>query len=212
MKIRSWVWSCGPTVFRERSWGTVLRMKHSRQKWIGYLLFDAAFRPSFVARLRLSPRLGRIFFKKQTSNQLNDQLVIAICDLKISLFERRVSAAAEPEKQEERTITGITRYLQEHLAEELSLSVLAEQFHLNPQYISQLFKSEIGVNFLAYLTSIRMEKAKKLLLSTSLSVAEVAEQSGYGDYRVFTKVFKKSEGITPSQYRRDFQSDVHLKI
>ncbi|MGM9650717.1 MAG: helix-turn-helix domain-containing protein [Faecousia sp.] len=127
-----------------------------------------------------------------------------IDNLKISLFEQRVSAAPEPEKQEERTITGITRYLQEHLAEEISLSVLAEQFHLNPQYISQLFKSEIGVNFLAYLTNIRMEKAKKLLLSTSLSIAEVAEQSGYGDYRVFTKVFKKSEGITPSQYRRDF--------
>ena len=127
-----------------------------------------------------------------------------IDSLKISLFERRVSSAAEPEKQEERAITGITRYLQEHLAEEISLSVLAEQFHLNPQYISQLFKSEIGVNFLVYLTNIRMEKAKKLLLSTALSIAEVAEQSGYGDYRVFTKVFKKSEGITPSQYRRDF--------
>ena len=127
-----------------------------------------------------------------------------IDSLKISLFERRVSSAAEPEKQEERAITGITRYLQEHLAEEISLSVLAEQFHLNPQYISQLFKSEIGVNFLVYLTNIRMEKAKKLLLSTALSIAEVAEQSGYGDYRVFTKVFKKSEGSTPSQYRRDF--------
>ena len=86
----------------------------------------------------------------------------------------------------------------------MSLSVLAEEFHLNPQYISQLFKNEIGVNFLAYLTNIRMEKAKKLLLSTPLSITEVAEQSGYGDYRVFTKVFKKSEGITPSQYRRDF--------
>ena len=127
-----------------------------------------------------------------------------IDNLKISLFERRVSAAEETEKQEERTITGITRYLQEHLAEEMSLSVLAENFHLNPQYISQLFKNEIGVTFLTYLTGIRMEKAKKLLLSTSLSVAEVAEQSGYGDYRVFTKVFKKSEGSTPSQYRRDF--------
>lgn len=127
-----------------------------------------------------------------------------IDNLKISLFENRVSSASEPEKQEERTITGITKYLQEHLAEDLSLSVLAEEFHLNPQYISQLFKNEIGVNFLTYLTNIRMEKAKKLLLSTSLSVAEVAEKSGYGDYRVFTKVFKKSEGITPSQYRRDF--------
>ena len=127
-----------------------------------------------------------------------------IDNLKISLFEQRVTAAAEPEKQEERTITGITRYLQEHLAEEISLSVLADRFHLNPQYISQLFKSEIGVNFLVYLTNIRMEQAKKLLLTTSLSIAEVSEQSGYCDYRVFTKVFKKSEGITPSQYRRDF--------
>lgn len=127
-----------------------------------------------------------------------------IDNLKISLFEQRVSEKAEPEKQEERTITSITRYLQEHLAEDLSLTVLADEFHLNPQYISQLFKNEIGVNFLSYLTNIRMEKAKKLLLSTSLSITDVADQSGYGDYRVFTKVFKKSEGITPSQYRRDF--------
>ena len=47
------------------------------------MLFDAAFRPSFVARLRLSPRLGRIFFNKQTSNQLDAQLVIAIYEGKI---------------------------------------------------------------------------------------------------------------------------------
>ncbi|MCI5480090.1 MAG: helix-turn-helix domain-containing protein [Lachnospiraceae bacterium] len=127
-----------------------------------------------------------------------------IDNLKISLFEQRVADQTESEELEERAITGITRYLQEHLAEEVSLSILAEQFHLNPQYISQLFKNEIGVGFLTYLTSIRMEKAKKLLISTPLSVAEIAEQSGYGDYRVFTKVFKKSEGITPSQYRRDF--------
>ena len=129
-----------------------------------------------------------------------------IDNLKISMFEQRVTDERESAEQEERTITNITRYLQEHLSEEMSLAVLSDEFHLNPQYISQLFKNEIGVGFLAYLTNIRMEKAKKLLLSTSLSIAEVAERSGYGDYRVFTKVFKKSEGITPSQYRRDFQS------
>lgn len=125
-----------------------------------------------------------------------------IDNLKISLFERK--AADEPLHREERVITGITRYLQKHLSEDVSLNVLSEEFHLSAQYISQLFKSEVGVNFLAYLTNIRMEHAKKLLLSTSLSVAEVSEQSGYGDYRVFTKVFKKAEGVTPSQYRRDF--------
>ncbi len=125
-----------------------------------------------------------------------------IDNLKIGLFRRRISL--RDDIQEERTIHGITRFLQEHLTEEISLSVLAEEFHLNPQYISQLFKSEIGVNFLAYLTNLRMERAKKLLLTTALSIAEISEQSGYTDYRVFTKVFKKYEGITPSQYRRDF--------
>ena len=125
-----------------------------------------------------------------------------IDNLKISLFEHQMEE--ESEEQEGRTITGITRYLQEHLSEELSLSVLAGHFHLNAQYISQLFKNEIGVGFLTYLTNIRMEKAKKLLVSTSLSVTEIAGQVGYGDYRVFTKAFKKSEGTTSSQYRRDF--------
>ena len=125
-----------------------------------------------------------------------------IDNLKIALFQHHSSRKQDP--QEERAITSLTRYLQEHLAEEISLSVLADEFHLSAQYISQLFKNEIGVNFLAYLTNIRMEKAKQLLLSTNLSIAEVSEQAGYGDYRVFTKVFKKTEGITPSQYRREF--------
>lgn len=122
--------------------------------------------------------------------------------LKISLYNNEVKE--KPVVKKERVITGITKYMQEHLSEDVSLHILSEEFHLNSQYISQLFKNEIGVNFLTYLTNIRMEHAKKLLLSSSLSIAEVSEQSGYGDYRVFTKVFKKSEGITPSQYRRDF--------
>ena len=127
-----------------------------------------------------------------------------IDNLKISMYEKQTSAQPDSDKQEERVISSITRYLQEHLSEEISLSVLADEFHLNPQYISQLFKNEIGVGFLAYLTNIRMEKAKKLLLSTALSVTEISSRVGYGDYRVFTKVFKKTEGITPSRFRREF--------
>lgn len=125
-----------------------------------------------------------------------------IDNLKISMFENR--AADDKEENQEHTIIGIVRYMQEHMTEEISLNILAEQFHLSAQYISQLFKNEIGVNFLVYLTNIRMEQAKKLLLSTPLSIAEVSERSGYSDYRVFTKVFKKTEGVTPSQYRRNF--------
>ncbi|MDY4968737.1 MAG: hypothetical protein SO101_00540 [Lachnospiraceae bacterium] len=57
-----------------------------------------------------------------------------IDNLKISLFKQRVTASAEPEEQEQRSIIGITRYVQEHLSEDVSLSVLSEEFHLNPQY------------------------------------------------------------------------------
>lgn len=128
-----------------------------------------------------------------------------IDNLKISLFEHQ--REAQPVQQEERPIHGLTRYLQEHLAEDMSLSALAEEFHLSAQYISQLFKSEIGVGFLTYLTNIRMERAKHLLLTTALSIGEISIQCGYGDYRVFTKAFKKTEGVTPTQYRRDFLAE-----
>lgn len=127
-----------------------------------------------------------------------------IDNLKVSLFQQRIKEDTAENEPEERVIVGITKYLQEHLKEEVSLSTLAEKFHLNAQYISQLFKNEIGVGFLSYLTNIRMEKAKKLLITTSRPITEIAEQTGFNDYRVFTKAFKKSENITPSQYRREF--------
>ena len=126
-----------------------------------------------------------------------------IDNLKISMFSKRTGE--EDINSEDSTIIRIVKYIQEHLEEEISLNILAEKFYLSSQYISQLFKNEIGVNFLAYLTNIRMENAKKLLISTSISIGEVSEKCGYSDYRVFTKLFKKQEGITPSQYRQNFK-------
>lgn len=125
-----------------------------------------------------------------------------IDNLKISLFESKKEN--KDSQQKDRMIVSITKYLQNHLQEDVSLNVLAQEFHLNAQYISQLFKTEIGVGFLTYLTNIRMEHAKKLLLSTDDAISDISDQCGYNDYRVFTKVFKKKEGITPSQFRRDF--------
>ena len=125
-----------------------------------------------------------------------------IDNLKISLFESKKEN--KDSQQKDRMIVSITKYLQNHLQEDVSLNVLAQEFHLNAQYIAQLFKSEIGVGFLTYLTNIRIEHAKKLLLSTDDAISDISDQCGYNDYRVFTKVFKKKEGITPSQFRRDF--------
>lgn len=133
-----------------------------------------------------------------------EEFGICIDRLKVALYESGLQSNKDAGEQETRVIINITKYLQEHMEEDVSLSILAEKFHLSAQYISQLFKSEIGVNFLAYLTNLRIEKAKKLLATTALPIMEVAGQVGYSDYRVFTKVFKKAENMTPSQYRRGF--------
>ncbi len=105
-----------------------------------------------------------------------------------------------PRKQ----IYYITKYIQEHLSEEISLKIIAEEFYMNDNYVSHLFKNEIGVNYLTYLTSVRIEMAKTLLVETDKPISEVAEEVGFRDYRTFNKAFKKIEKVTPSQYRKEF--------
>lgn len=122
--------------------------------------------------------------------------------LRIALYDKEKSERVDT--KDDRVITQIVKYLQQHIDQDISLQVLSDEFHLSSQYISQLFKNEIGVNFLAYLTNLRIENAKKLLISTALPISEISMRCGYADYRVFTKTFKKNVGSTPSQYRRDF--------
>lgn len=125
-----------------------------------------------------------------------------IDNLRISLYEKKIE-----EDVDDHLINKIAQYIREHLDEDISLNLLSDKFALNAQYISQLFKNQIGVNFLSYLTSIRMQKAKSLLLSSAKTIVEVSQAVGYNDYRVFTKVFKKHVGVSPSQYRKEFLSD-----
>lgn len=132
-----------------------------------------------------------------------EEFGLCIDKLRISMFEQELEHSKTDEGQET-PIRGMIGYMQEHLAEEISLQLLAEEFHLSAQYISQLFKNEMGVNYLTYLTNIRVEHAKRLLIGSKLPISDIAEHSGYADYRVFSKVFKKVQGITPTQYRREF--------
>ena len=72
---------------------------------------------------------------------------------------------------------------------------------MNPNYISQYFKNETGMNYSAYLLMLRINKAKNLLMNSDRSVAEVAQMTGFKDYRLFSRTFKQETGLTPSQYR-----------
>ncbi|WP_284639559.1 AraC family transcriptional regulator [Paenibacillus silviterrae] len=96
-------------------------------------------------------------------------------------------------------------YLSLHYADfDLSLERCADQFGTNPYFLSRAFKQITGQNFIDYVTELRISNAKDLLLNTDLKVQEVAERSGY-QQSYFNRIFKKLEGVTPTQFREAYQ-------
>lgn len=110
----------------------------------------------------------------------------------------------EPARETEVTGTdsfiAIIKYLNEHFAEDVSLKKTADLFHLNASYVSQLIKAETGLTYTQYITDLRISKAKDLLRSTNLSLAEISEAVGFNDYFYFIKKFKKEVGVTPGKF------------
>lgn len=100
------------------------------------------------------------------------------------------------------SIKQAMRYVDEHYERDISLKDVAKQVHLNPSYLSVLFKEETQLTFREYLTRSRLQNAKKMLISTDLPVTEIAEKVGYKTAKYFVKLFRQYEGMTPGSYRR----------
>ena len=100
-----------------------------------------------------------------------------------------------------KVIDEILEFINNYYYTEVSLNELANKYFLNPNYLSQLFKAETGENFVNYLTRIRMEKARDLLLNTELKSYKIAEMVGYSVPRYFSEVFQKYFGMTPTEFR-----------
>ncbi len=92
-------------------------------------------------------------------------------------------------------------YINQNFFKDISIRSLSQDFSINPNYISQLFRKEMGMTFTDYITKLRVNYAKELLLKTEFSQGEIALKCGYTDYFYFIRVFKKTTGLTPGQYR-----------
>lgn len=104
-----------------------------------------------------------------------------------------------------RLVRKVMEYIRSKPDGDLRLQVLGEYAGINPTYLSQLFKSETGVNLSDYITQVRIKRAQYLLSTTNLKIYDVAHLSGYQSPKHFMLVFKQHVGKTPKEYREDVQ-------
>lgn len=99
-------------------------------------------------------------------------------------------------------IQTVARYISENYEKEITLKVAAELACMEHTYFSKQFKALTGFCFQEYLTQVRLVAAQQLLVSSDLSMAEVAERCGFGGGNYFGDVFRKYRGMSPSAYRK----------
>ncbi|WP_127486043.1 response regulator [Paenibacillus ehimensis] len=127
--------------------------------------------------------------------QIGTQWIRSITELLRGCRERRSS-------RENRVIGQVKKILAEGFQRDIDLQSLAAEVYLTPNYLSKLFKAETGQTLTEFMIGIRIQKAKELLKEhAELKTYEIGERVGYPDPAYFNKIFKKTVGFTPKEYR-----------
>lgn len=142
--------------------------------------------------------LSRLWMNNKQNNEVKSRSIFAeIIHLLLRYNECKSYSFSDAKRAEE-----VINYLTKHYAERITLEDLSEKMQLSYSYLGSIFKKVTGKPIIEYLIHIRLYKAKELLRDGH-SVSDVAYMTGFNDVFYFSKVFKKYENISPSQYRRE---------
>ena len=130
--------------------------------------------------------LGRVCEKERAAEALVDAMI----DLR-----------SGEESREEKHYARLTEYIRKEYMNDISLDSASEALDMSPSYIGLVFRKVGGTSFLKYLTDIRMEETKRLLITTELTLREIGQQVGIENQNTLIRTFKKATGVTPGQYR-----------
>lgn len=106
------------------------------------------------------------------------------------------------DKCNSREIQRVLEYIAENVTNNISLEEAAKVANMSSFYLSKLFKKEMGINFVTYISMQKIQEAKKWLLDTDEPIGNIAMELGYNEPNYFSKVFKRIEGMTPTTYRQ----------
>ncbi len=129
-------------------------------------------------------------------------------DLKVEIMkaiDRIFDHLMDNKDNRKNTIEDILNYIDRNCHKDISLDQVGEYANMSSYYLSKIFKKETGVNFVTYLTDRKIEIAKDMLINTDIPIINIALDLSYHEPNYFSKVFKKSTGMTPTEYRRKYR-------
>jgi Response regulator containing CheY-like receiver domain and AraC-type DNA-binding domain len=155
-------------------------------------------------------------FAKETGGEREvdrQKLLSEIMDAKTREELERIAAgitACLPPAETDGSVSHLTvrkaiGLIREYYRDGITLDEISRRLHVTPEYLGTLFHREVGTSFSAYIRNVRMDKAKELLCETELKLYEIAEQTGYSDPKYFSRVFREATGLTPAEYRKNYQ-------
>ncbi|MCD8068069.1 MAG: AraC family transcriptional regulator, partial [Lachnospiraceae bacterium] len=130
----------------------------------------------------------------------------------IQSAEEILTTVSEAVKQHySRPVLTAINYIQKNIRSPLSLNEIADLAGLTAPYFSSIFKKETGQTFSDYTAACRLDIAKKMLRESNATISEISDHLGYSDSKYFTKMFKKKEQISPSEYRRILRAEEKIE-
>ncbi|MBQ7001582.1 MAG: helix-turn-helix transcriptional regulator [Oscillospiraceae bacterium] len=153
----------------------------------------------------ISSCLRNILREMEQKNTGYEDVCQAFMEILIIRLMRSTSLAVPAEPQfvsGNRQCAAVRRYIDLHFKEALTLEQLAEEAHMNKYYLSHAFKREYGVSPINYMISRRIEESKYLLAETDLSMSQIAQLLGFSSLSYFSQVFRRTQSITPMEYRQ----------
>ena len=106
----------------------------------------------------------------------------------------------------EDNISKILKYINDRIAQKISLDELCTYMHFNKHYLCHWFKKETNITISEYIVLQRLSNAKKMLLDTDDSISDIALKSGFSSFSYFSKIFKEKEKVTPYKFRKKYQN------
>ena len=147
--------------------------------------------------------LTDIYTLASSSDYIRDMRINGkLNDLLTLLMESSWHREAHTNAPKQMEISCVKFFLDEHYKEKLSLESVASHFFIDKHYLARLFKEQYGVTLVTYLQQVRITHAKRMLRFTDKSIEEIGLECGIGELNYFSRVFKKLEGVSPSEFRR----------